>query len=113
MSTRREFVQSTLAALAALGIPESAWALQAGEELVRFTDYTDAFKIEAQAANPTVRCVDLRTLTSWTTPNADHWSCENSVDLEETARMVSLASHTILQISGSSRAEHCCGGINR
>jgi DMSO/TMAO reductase YedYZ molybdopterin-dependent catalytic subunit len=69
MTTRRQFVQSALATLAALGVPAELWALQAGEELVRFTDYTDDFKIEAQAANPTVRCVDLRTLTSWATPN--------------------------------------------
>lgn len=69
MTSRRQFVQSTLAAFAALGLPPEAWALQAGEELVRFTDYTDDFKIEAQAANPTVRCVDLRTLTTWATPN--------------------------------------------
>lgn len=69
MTSRRQFVQSTIAALAALGVPPEVWALQAGEELVRFTDYTDDFKIEAQAANPTVRCVDLRTLTSWATPN--------------------------------------------
>jgi DMSO/TMAO reductase YedYZ molybdopterin-dependent catalytic subunit len=69
MTSRREFVQSTIAALAALGVPPEVWALPAGEELVRFTDYTDDFKIEAQAANPTVRCVDLRTLTDWATPN--------------------------------------------
>lgn len=69
MTSRRQFVQSTIATLAALGVPPEVWAMQAGEELVRFTDYTDDFKIEAQAANPTVRCVDLRTLTSWATPN--------------------------------------------
>jgi DMSO/TMAO reductase YedYZ molybdopterin-dependent catalytic subunit len=69
MISRRRFVQSTFAGLAAFGIGEDAWALQPGEEPVRFTDYTDDFKIEAQAANPTVRCVDLRTLTSWATPN--------------------------------------------
>ncbi len=79
MSTRREFVQSSLAALAALGIPDEVWALQAGEELVRFTDYTDAFKIEAQAANPTVRCVDLRQLTSWATPNEDFYAFHQTV----------------------------------
>ena len=55
--------------LAALGIPESVWALQDGEEIVTFTDYTADFKINAQAANPTVRCYDLRTLTTWATPN--------------------------------------------
>lgn len=57
-----------------LGIPESAWALQDDEELVTFTDYTDAFKVEASAANPTVRCYDLRTLTNWITPADQHYT---------------------------------------
>ncbi len=76
-STRREMIaQSTagLAWLASLGIPESAWAAQPGEELVTLTDYTDAFRILASEATPRVRCVDLRTLTSWTTPNDDHYA---------------------------------------
>jgi DMSO/TMAO reductase YedYZ molybdopterin-dependent catalytic subunit len=46
---------------------------------VRFTDYTDDFKVEAQAANPTVRCVDLRTLTSWATPNEDFYAFHQTV----------------------------------
>ena len=79
MTTRREFVQSTLAAAAALGIPGDVWALQAGEELVAFTDYTEDFKIEAQAGNPTVRCVDLRNLTSWTTANEDFYAFHQTV----------------------------------
>ncbi len=75
--SRREVLKSGAAAaawLAALGIPEALWALQDGEELVTFTDYTEAFKIEAQAANPTVRCFDLRTLTTWATPNDQHYT---------------------------------------
>ncbi len=60
--------------LAALAIPEHLWGWQDGDELVRLTDYTDDFKIEAQAANPTVRCVDLRHLTSWATPNDDFYA---------------------------------------
>jgi DMSO/TMAO reductase YedYZ molybdopterin-dependent catalytic subunit len=60
--------------MALLGIPESAWALQDDEELVSFTDYTDAFKVEASAANPTVRCYDLRTLTNWITPADQHYT---------------------------------------
>lgn len=59
--------------LAALGIPDTAWTLQEGEEPVTFTDYTDAFKVEAQPANPTVRCYDLRTLASWVTPADQHY----------------------------------------
>ena len=75
--TRRDVLKSSAAGvawLAALGIPESVWALQDGEELVTFSDYTPEFKIEAQAANPTVRCFDLRRLTSWATPNDEHYT---------------------------------------
>jgi len=82
MTTRRDFLASTAAALAALGIPPHAWALQEGEELVALTDYTDDFKIVAQAANPTVRCYDLRTLTSWTTPNEDFYAFHQTVTPE-------------------------------
>jgi DMSO/TMAO reductase YedYZ molybdopterin-dependent catalytic subunit len=55
------------------------WALQPGEEPVTFTDYTDAFKVEAQAANPTVRCVDLRHLTGWTTANDDFYAFHQTI----------------------------------
>jgi DMSO/TMAO reductase YedYZ molybdopterin-dependent catalytic subunit len=79
MPTRRDFVRTTSAAVAALGLPASVWALQDGEEPVPFTDYTDDFKIEAQPANPTVRCYDLRTLTSWTTPNDDFYAFHQTV----------------------------------
>lgn len=62
---------------AALGVPglvlpcgfQSLWASEAGEELVDFTDYTRAFQVEAQAANPRVKCLDLRNVTSWMTPD--------------------------------------------
>ncbi|MEZ5286352.1 MAG: molybdopterin-dependent oxidoreductase [Vicinamibacterales bacterium] len=74
MTTRRTFVRTSAAAWAALAWPGRAWALQAGEEMVPFTDYTEAFSVEAQAANPTVRCLDLRTLTTWATPNADFYA---------------------------------------
>src|SRR5262245_28852654 len=75
--TRREVLKQGLAGLtglAALGIPESVWALQPGEELVNFTDYTDQFKIEFSEKNPRVRCFDLRRLTSWTTPNNEFYA---------------------------------------
>ena len=65
--------------LASLGIPESAWALQDGEELVTFTDYTDAFKIEASPANTRVRCYDLRRLTTWATPNDEFYAFHQTV----------------------------------
>jgi DMSO/TMAO reductase YedYZ molybdopterin-dependent catalytic subunit len=73
-TTRRDFMSAAAAAIAALGLPDEVWALQPGEEPVRFTDYTDAFKIEAQAGTPTVRCYDLRTLTTWATPNEDFYA---------------------------------------
>ena len=72
--TRREMLKQGLAGLAALGIPESVWALQQGEELVNFTDYTDQFKIEFSEKNPRVRCFDLRRLTNWTTPNNEFYA---------------------------------------
>ena len=81
-STRREMIARSAAGvawLASLGIPESAWALQDGEELVTLTDYTDDFKLEASASTPRVRCVDLRTLTAWTTPNAEHYAFAQTV----------------------------------
>lgn len=77
--TRRDFLRSTSAALALLGVPEALWALQSGEELVRLTDYTDDFKIEAQASNPFVRCVDHRNLTSWVTANDDFYAFHQTV----------------------------------
>ncbi len=76
-STRREMIARSaagLAWLASLGIPENAWAMQDGEDLVTLTDYTDAFQIEASAATPRVRCFDLRRLTSWATPNDEHYA---------------------------------------
>lgn len=63
-----------MAWLAAAGCPDFAWALQAGEELVALSDYTEEFKVEAQPSNPRVRCFDLRRLTSWTTPNDEFYS---------------------------------------
>lgn len=61
-----------VAGFAISGIPE-LWALQEGEELVEFLDYTNEFKIEARQSNPRVRCYDLRRLTSWTTPNEEFY----------------------------------------
>ncbi|MDP1572168.1 MAG: molybdopterin-dependent oxidoreductase [Vicinamibacterales bacterium] len=60
--------------LATLGIPESVWALQPGDEPVVFTDYTEAFRVEASAGGPRVRCFDLRRLTSWATPNDEFYT---------------------------------------
>ena len=76
-STRRELLINggrAAVAFAALGIPESVWALQDGEELVDFADYTSQFRIEFQQSNPRVRCFDLRRLTSWATPNDEFYA---------------------------------------
>lgn len=76
-STRREMIAQSaagLAWLASLGIPDAAWARQGGEEPVTLTDYTDAFRIMASEATPRVRCVDLRQLTTWATPNDEHYA---------------------------------------
>lgn len=74
---RREMIRTSAlgaAWLASPGIPEAAWALQEGEELVTFTDYTEAFRIEASPANTRVRCFDLRRLTTWATPNDEFYA---------------------------------------
>lgn len=75
--TRRQVIargSASLAGVAALGIPESVWARQAGEEPVTLTDYTDRFRVDASEATPRVRCVDLRTLDGWITPNDQHYA---------------------------------------
>jgi len=53
------------------GVPACALALAPDEELVAFSDYGAEFRVEAQADNPRVKCLDLRELTSWTTPASD------------------------------------------
>ncbi len=53
-------------AAGAAGLPAAA-----GEDLVPFIDYTPAFRAEAQASNPRVKCLDLRGVTSWATPSEE------------------------------------------
>lgn len=75
--TRRDALahgSAGLAALAALSLPDTVWARQAGDEPVVLTDYTEAFRIDASEATPRVRCVDLRTISGWTTPNDQHYA---------------------------------------
>ena len=94
---RREMIRTSAlgaAWLASLGIPEQVWALQDGEELVTFTDYTEAFQIEASPANTRVRCFDLRRLTTWTTPNDEFYAFAQT-----TTQKVDAASYR-LHISG-------------
>jgi DMSO/TMAO reductase YedYZ molybdopterin-dependent catalytic subunit len=95
--TRRDMLrQGALASawIAALGIPEAAWALQDGEELVTFTDYTDAFRVEFSPANTRVKCFDLRRLTTWATPNDEFYAFAQT-----TTQQVDAASYR-LKISG-------------
>ena len=94
---RREMMARSalgVAWLASLGIPEAAWALQDGEELVTFTDYTPDFRIEASPANTRVRCYDLRRLTTWATPNDEFYTFHQT-----TTQQVDTASYR-LKISG-------------
>lgn len=76
VSRRTMLRQGALGAawLAALNIPDVVWALQDGEQLVTFTDYTSDFKVEASPANTRVRCFDLRRLTTWATPNDEFYA---------------------------------------
>lgn len=60
--------------LSVLGVERALGALQPGEEPVTFTDYTEAFRVEASAGGPRVRCFDLRRLTSWATPNDEFYT---------------------------------------
>lgn len=95
--TRRDLLTRTAAGtawLASLGLPEALFALQAGEELVTFTDYTDEFTVWASEANPRVRCVDLRQLTTWTTPNDQHYT------FNQTTRVDADAATFRLHVSG-------------
>ena len=52
--SRRDVLSRSTASLAwlALGLPETIWALQPGEELVTLTDYTNSFQIAASEATP-------------------------------------------------------------
>jgi|SRR6516165_259374 hypothetical protein len=55
-----------------IGLPLAG--LQPEEELVPFEDYGPGFSVEAQAANPRVKCFDLRRLTSPATPAGEFFA---------------------------------------
>ncbi|MEY4938724.1 MAG: hypothetical protein RIQ93_459 [Verrucomicrobiota bacterium] len=65
--TRRRWLIETLALA---GLPAALAALETGEELIDFTD-DDDFYSDRQAANPRVKCFDLRQLKHAVTPNAE------------------------------------------
>ena len=67
--SRRRFLRWSAA-----GAAEPLLALQAGEDLVPFSDYTAEFRAEAQANHPRVKCFDLRRLTSWATPSEEFFA---------------------------------------
>jgi DMSO/TMAO reductase YedYZ molybdopterin-dependent catalytic subunit len=70
-------------AAAALG---SLKALESGEEMVPFSDYTAGFGVEAQAANPRVKCFDLRRLGSWVTPAGEFFAFHQGATVRTTAK---------------------------
>jgi DMSO/TMAO reductase YedYZ molybdopterin-dependent catalytic subunit len=49
----------------------AASAIARGAEQAVFADYTDAFRVEAQPADPRVKCFDWRRLASWKTPASE------------------------------------------
>jgi hypothetical protein len=63
--TRRHFVTALASLRVAAG---QSWAFEEGEEPVPFADYTPEFVVDAQAADPRVKCFDLRRLTAEKTP---------------------------------------------
>ena len=66
--SRRHFLAS------GIGLPLSAFAVAADQELVPFSDYASNFQVDAQAENPRVKSFDLRKLTSLATPADDFYT---------------------------------------
>jgi DMSO/TMAO reductase YedYZ molybdopterin-dependent catalytic subunit len=77
--SRRRFLVSSA------GLPLSALALAPDEELVPFSDYTDDYRVEAQADNPRVKTFDLRHLTSLTTPAGEFYTFHQTKTIEADA----------------------------
>jgi DMSO/TMAO reductase YedYZ molybdopterin-dependent catalytic subunit len=78
--SRRRFLRWSVA------IPLPELALAAGEEVVPFDDYTADFSVEAQAANPRIKCFDLRRLTSWATPSSEFFSFHQTQTMRADAK---------------------------
>jgi DMSO/TMAO reductase YedYZ molybdopterin-dependent catalytic subunit len=70
--------------------------MQPSEPVVSFADYGAEFEIEAQAANPRVKCFDLRRLTTSATPASEFFTFHQTT----AARAVDLRSWR-LSIGGS------------
>ena len=66
--SRRHFLAS------GIGLPLSALALAADEDLVPFSDYAPEFRADAESENPRVKSFDLRKLTSLNTSNDDFYA---------------------------------------
>jgi DMSO/TMAO reductase YedYZ molybdopterin-dependent catalytic subunit len=77
--SRRRFLQS------GAGIPFSAFALAADEELIPFSDYAPEFRADAQSENPRVKAFDLRKLTSLTTPAEEFFAFHQTKTVEAEA----------------------------
>ena len=82
--SRRRFVQSTAAGISLSGLV-SRLGLAADEESVPFSDYTDDYRVEAQADNPRVKTFDLRHLNSLTTPVDEFYSFHQTKTIEADA----------------------------
>jgi DMSO/TMAO reductase YedYZ molybdopterin-dependent catalytic subunit len=68
---------------AGLGLPSLALPADEAEgELVPFSDYNAAFRVEAQAGNPRVKCFDLRQLRQWITASSDFFTFHQTETIE-------------------------------
>jgi len=93
--SRRRFLASSAGLpLSALGLPLAALALAPDEELVPFSDYTDDYRVDAQANSPRVKTFDLRNLTSLKTPAEDFFA------FHQTKTVASEAASWRLRIGG-------------
>ena len=69
-----------------VGIPLSALAAAADEEVVPFTDYGPTFQVEAQPDNPRIKSFDLRRLTSFATPSDEFFTFHQTRTVSNDAR---------------------------
>ena len=87
LCSRRRFLGRNLQCWAAVSLAQRALAADdpADAELVPFRDYGTAFRVEAQAGNPRVKCFDLRQLREWTTPQESFFTFHQTQTVEADA----------------------------
>jgi hypothetical protein len=100
--SRRPFLRWSAA-----GAAEPYLALQAGEELVPFSDYTPEFRAEVQANHPRVKCFDLRRLTSWATPSEEFFAFRQTEPVRADAKPWPCASPGLWSDRRSFRPKTC------